>query len=249
MYLIGDIGNTETKFCFLDENLKKKNRISLKSKLINIKYIDKNFKNLSSQLKKIKFVLFCSVVPNSLKIFKIYFKSKFYLKTYELKNLDTSKLIKILVNKKQVGSDRLSNAISVSEKKKNFIIVDFGTATTFDIVKRGKYLGGIIAPGVKLSLENLVNKASLIPRIKLNRISNIIGKNTVSSVKAGFYWGYVGLIKNIVTLIMKKTKTRYNIIFTGGFAKLFKNSLNYKIILDNDVTLNGLIRVIKSQII
>ena len=248
MYLIGDIGNTETKFCFLDKNLKKKKRISLKSKLINKKYINKNFKHLSSQFKKIKFVLLCSVVPNSLKIYKNYFKSKFHLETYELKSLNTSNLIKILVNKKQVGSDRLSNAISVSKNNKNYIIVDFGTATTFDIVKSGKYLGGIIAPGVKLSLENLVNKASLIPSIKLNRTSNIIGKNTVSSVKSGFYWGYVGLIKNIVSLIMKKTKTKYNIIFTGGFANLFKNSLNYKIKLDKDVTLNGLIRVIKSQL-
>ena len=249
MYLIGDIGNTETKFCFLDENFKKKRKIFLKTKQINKKYINKNFYNLSSYLKKVKYILFCSVVPSSYKIFEIYFKSKFQIKTYELKKIDTSSLIKILANKKQIGSDRLSNAISVSENKKNYIIVDFGTATTFDVVKRGKYLGGIIAPGVKLSLENLVNKASLIPNIKLNKISNIIGKNTISSVKSGFYWGYVGLIKNILALIIKKTKTKYNIIFTGGLANLFKNSLYYKIKLDKDVTLNGLIRVIKSQIL
>ena len=249
MYLIGDIGNTETKFCFLDENFKKKRKIFLKTKQINKKYINKNFYNLSSYLKKVKYILFCSVVPSSYKIFEIYFKSKFQIKTYELKKIDTSSLIKILANKKQIGSDRLSNAISVSENKKNYIIVDFGTATTFDVVKKGKYLGGIIAPGVKLSLENLVNKASLIPNIKLNKISNIIGKNTISSVKSGFYWGYVGLIKNILALIIKKTKTKYNIIFTGGLANLFKNSLYYKIKLDKDVTLNGLIRVIKSQIL
>ena len=249
MYLIGDIGNTETKFCFLDENFKKKRKMFLKTKQINKKYINKNFYHLSSYLKKVKYILFCSVVPSSYKIFEIYFKSKFQIKTYELKKIDTSSLIKILANKKQIGSDRLSNAISVSENKKNYIIVDFGTATTFDVVKRGKYLGGIIAPGVKLSLENLVNKASLIPNIKLNKISNIIGKNTISSVKSGFYWGYVGLIKNILALIIKKTKTKYNIIFTGGLANLFKNSLYYKIKLDKDVTLNGLIRVIKSQIL
>ena len=249
MYLIGDIGNTETKFCFLDENFKKKRKIFLKTKQINKKYINKNFYNLSSYLKKVKYILFCSVVPSSYKIFEIYFKSKFQIKTYELKKIDTSSLIKILANKKQIGSDRLSNAISVSENKKNYIIVDFGTATTFDVVKKGKYLGGIIAPGVKLSLENLVNKASLIPNIKLNKISNIIGKNTISSVKSGFYWGYVGLIKNILALIIKKTKTKYKIIFTGGLANLFKNSLYYKIKLDKDVTLNGLIRVIKSQIL
>ena len=249
MYLIGDIGNTETKFCFLDENFKKKRKMFLKTKQINKKYINKNFYHLSSYLKKVKYILFCSVVPSSYKIFEIYFKSKFQIKTYELKKIDTSSLIKILANKKQIGSDRLSNAISVSENKKNYIIVDFGTATTFDVVKKGKYLGGIIAPGVKLSLENLVNKASLIPNIKLNKISNIIGKNTISSVKSGFYWGYVGLIKNILALIIKKTKTKYNIIFTGGLANLFKNSLYYKIKLDKDVTLNGLIRVIKSQIL
>ena len=117
MYLIGDIGNTEIKFCFLDKNFKKKRKIFLKTKLINNSYINKNFKHLSSQLKKIKYVLFCSVVPNAFKIFKIYFESTFQLKSYELKSLDTSNLIKILVNKRQVGSDRLSNAISVSKKK------------------------------------------------------------------------------------------------------------------------------------
>ena len=83
----------------------------------------------------------------------------------------------------------------------------------------------------------------------MNKISNIIGKNTISSVKSGFYWGYVGLINNIITLIIKKTKTKYNIIFTGGLANLFKSSLHYKIKLDKDVTLNGLIRVIRSQIL
>ena len=247
MYLIGDIGNTETKCFILDKNFKKKRKIFLKTKQINKKYINKNLHHFSSQLKKIKYVLFCSVVPSSYKTFKIYFKSKFQIKIHELKQVYTSSLIKILVNKKQIGSDRLSNAISVSENKKNYIIVDFGTATTFDVVKKGKYLGGIIAPGVKLSLENLVNKASLIPNIKLNKISNIIGKNTISSVKSGFYWGYVGLIKNILTLIIKKTKTKYNIIFTGGLANLFKSSLHYKIKLDKDVTLKGLIKVIKSQ--
>ena len=80
------------------------------------------------------------------------------------------KFIDIKVNKKQVGSDRICNAIALNNKKNNFIIIDFGTATTFDVVLKNKYLGGIIAPGVSLSLNTLISKASLIPNLKLKKI-------------------------------------------------------------------------------
>ena len=156
--------------------------------------------------------------------------------------LKLNKLIKIKVNYKQIGSDRLANAISVINNKDNFIILDFGTATTFDVLIKNTYHGGVIAPGVKLSLDTLTDKATQIPRINLKKTNKVIGLNTISAVRAGFFWGYKGLIDNIINLIKKETKMSFKIIITGGFSNLFKNSIKTKVTLDKDITINGLIR-------
>jgi type III pantothenate kinase len=164
------------------------------------------------------------------------------IKCYELKALNLNQLIKVKVNYKQIGSDRLANAISVINNKDNFIVLDFGTATTFDVLIKNTYQGGVIAPGVKLSLNTLVKKATLIPNINLKKMSKVIGSNTISAVRAGFFWGYAGLIDNIVNLIKKETKRSFKIIITGGFSNLFKNSINTKVVLNKDITIKGLIK-------
>ena len=87
------------------------------------------------------------------------------------------------------------------------------------------YRGGVIAPGLNISLNTLINKATLIPPLNLKKIKKVIGKNTVSSVRSGFFWGYIGLINNIILKIEKETKKKYKIIFTGGHANLFKTSI------------------------
>ena len=122
--------------------------------------------------------------------------------------------------------------------------MDFGTATTFDVLinNEGSYLGGVIAPGVRLSLNTLIKKASLIPNLHLKKTNKIIGLNTVSAVRSGFFWGYNGLIDNIISLIRKETKKNFKIIITGGFADLFKNSINSNVYINNEITINGLIR-------
>ena len=155
-------------------------------------------------------------------------------------------MINIKVNKKQVGSDRIANAIGMIDKKNNYIIIDFGTATTFDVVVKDNYLGGVIAPGVSLSLKNLSSKASLIPPINLTKISNVVGTNTTTAVKSGFYWGYIGLIDKIVYLIKKQTRMSFKIILTGGLAHLFKNKIKTKSQIIKDLTIYGLIKTIKS---
>jgi len=162
-----------------------------------------------------------------------------------IKKYNLNKIINIKVNKKQIGSDRLANAISVFKKYKNYIIIDFGTATTFDVVKSNNYIGGVIAPGVQTSLNNLSSKASLIPNIKLKKIKKILGKNTNNSVISGFYWGYIGLINKIIFLIKRETKINFKIIVTGGLAHMFKNSFDYKINLNKDITLNGIIKLVR----
>ena len=107
---------------------------------------------------------------------------------------------------KQIGSDRIANAIGIIDYKNNFIVLDFGTATTFDVVVKDCYKGGIIAPGVNLSLNTLSSKAKLIPILNYQKLKNIIGKNTQNAVKSGFYWGYQGLIENIINMIERETK-------------------------------------------
>ena len=154
-------------------------------------------------------------------------------------------LINVKVNYNQVGSDRLTNAISLVNNKDNFIILDFGTATTFDVVIKKDYKGGVIAPGIKISLNTLSDKATLIPKINLKKIKNIIGIDTTSAVRSGFFWGYAGLIDNIVNLIKKETRKSFKLVITGGFSDLFKNSIKNKIIQNKDITINGLIKISK----
>ncbi len=245
MYLIGDIGNTETKICFINKSFKIVKRTNLKTDLISQSYLLKKLSYLTFHKSKVNIILFSSVVPHAYKIIKKWINKITNKKCKELKEIKLKNLIKIKVNKKQVGSDRLANAISVIDKKSNYIILDFGTATTFDVVVKDEYLGGIIAPGLSISLETLISKASLIPKIDLSKVSNIVGKNTKSAVKSGFYWGYIGLINNVINLIKKQTRKPYKLIITGGFSHLFKNSLNCKTVINKDLTINGLFKVAK----
>jgi type III pantothenate kinase len=242
MIIVGDIGNTETKICLVNSKNIIIKRVTLMTKKINTSLLKKFLSNLNLKDKLIDTCLFCSVVPKSFNEIKSFFNKTYKIKCHELKKLKLNRLIKIKVNYKQIGSDRLANAISVINNKDNFIILDFGTATTFDVLIKNTYHGGVIAPGVKLSLDTLTDKATQIPRIDLKKTNKVIGLNTISAVRAGFFWGYEGLIDNIVNLIKKETKMSFKIIITGGFSNLFKNSTKTKVTLNKDITINGLIR-------
>ena len=245
MHIVGDIGNTDTKIFLLDNKFNKIKKIFLKTGLISNTYMNKNLKILKN--KKIKFALFCSVVPSAYKKLTNFLKNSCGTLSSELKNKQLSKLVKLKVNKSQVGSDRIANAISVIDNKNNYIVVDFGTATTFDVIIKNTYFGGVIAPGISLSLSTLIKKASLIPLINLSRISKVVGTNTNQAVKSGFYWGYLGLIDNIILMIKKQTKKSFKLIFTGGLAHMFKKLKKNKPIIQKDITLDGLIKVIKNN--
>ena len=244
MYLIGDIGNTETKICLFNNKKKLMEKRILNTVNLKQKNINNYFKFINLYNKKIEKIIFSSVVPNVFKNIKRFIKKKFNKEVKELKQIDLRKILSVDVNMKQVGSDRLANAISVINGKDNFIILDFGTATTFDVVLRNRYKGGIIAPGVNLSLKTLVEKAKLIPNTKLTKVKDIIGRNTQNAVRSGFYWGYQGLIENIISLIKKKNKKNFKIIFTGGLSHLYKDTLKKKIKVDRDLTIKGLLRLI-----
>jgi type III pantothenate kinase len=243
MYILGDIGNTETKIFLVNQKHKVIKKITFSTKNINHAKLNKLFNELKIDYKKITKVLFCSVVPKIFNLIKKFISKKINLRCYEVKNLNLRSLIKIKANYNQVGSDRLTNAISLINNKSNFIILDLGTATTFDVLIKNIYTGGVIAPGVRLSLNTLSDKATLIPKIDLKKIKNIVGNDTISAVRAGFFWGYAGLIDNIINLIKKETRKSFKIIITGGFSSLFKKSIKTKVSHNKDITINGLIKI------
>lgn len=243
MYLIGDIGNTNIKICLFNSKLISIKKINFSTSSLNKKYLYNNLKFLKKYKNKIDTILFSSVVPKLYKLIKKILKKIITIRCLELKNCNLNKFVKIKVNRNQIGSDRLANAISVIDNKNNFIVIDFGTATNFDVIIKNHYIGGILAPGVQLSLNNLVDRASLIQKTKLEKIENVIGKSTNTAIRSGFYHGYSGLIDNIIKLIIKQTGKSFKIILTGGLAHLFKNSIKRKSIIKKDLTINGILKV------
>ena len=213
---------------------------------MNKKYLYNNLKFLKKYKNRIDTILFSSVVPKLFKLINKILKKIITIRCLELKNCNLNKFVKIKVNRNQIGSDRLANAISVIDNKNNFIVIDFGTATNFDVIIKNQYIGGILAPGVQLSLNNLVDRASLIQNTKLEKIKNVIGKSTNTAIRSGFYHGYSGLIDNIIKLIIKQTRKPFKIILTGGLAHLFKNTIKGKIEVKKDLTINGLLKVAKN---
>ena len=245
MYILGDIGNTDTKIFLVSKKNKIFKRITFISKKISNNQLKILFKKNKIQINKIEKILFCSVVPRTFKIIKNYFFKITKVKCNEVKNLNLKSMIKIKVDYKQVGSDRITNAISLLDNKNNYIILDFGTATTFDVLIKNTYMGGIIAPGIKLSLNTLSDRATLIPKIELKRMKKVIGSNTLSAVRSGFFWGYAGLIDNMINLIKKETRKSFKVVLTGGFSDLFTGSIKSKVKHNQDITIKGLIKISK----
>ncbi|MFQ5849228.1 MAG: type III pantothenate kinase [Candidatus Binatia bacterium] len=143
---------------------------------------------------------------------------------------------------KDVGTDRIVNGVAAYEKfHDSCIVIDFGTATTFDFIsKKGEYLGGSIAPGLLISMEALFQKASKLPRVEVCKPKEVIGKNTVHSIQSGIFYGYVGLVDGIVRRIQKENRVRVRVIATGGLAQLIAGESSVIEEVDEFLTLDGL---------
>ncbi len=246
-FLIGDIGNTTTKICVLNNNFKILRSYNFetikmfKGNLIKSIIRKKGNKDLNP------IFLFSSVVPKVFINIKKNLKLTKY-KVLEIKNLNLKKVIKINVkNKIEIGSDRIANAIG-AKRFKNCLVLDFGTATTFDVIKNSVYEGGVIAPGVKLSIKNLSKATALLPLINLSSNQKNFGKNTKDALNAGFVWGYEGLINNIIDKIISKNKKKFKIILTGGYANFFKKIIKKNVTVDQDITVKGIANVYKKLI-
>lgn len=159
------------------------------------------------------------------------------IESYE--DLDISVLIE---NPMEVGSDRLVNALAAHEKYSGWLIViDFGTATTFDVVRDdGAYVGGIIAPGVNLSLDALYRAAARLPSISIRKPDSVVGQGTVSAMQSGIFWGYISLVQGLVSRIKSELNPDMTIIATGGLASLFSDGCQEIDAIEKDLTIEGL---------
>ena len=150
---------------------------------------------------------------------------------------------KALVDRpEEVGADRLVNTVAAHARYRGpLIVVDFGTATTLDVIDAdGNYIGGVIAPGINLSLAALHMAAAKLPSVRISRTERVIGKDTVSCMQSGIYWGYIGLIEGLVARIKAEFGAPMGVIATGGLAPLFAGATEAIDQVDPDLTLWGL---------
>ena len=198
-------------------------------------------------LKRIDSAIIASVVPHSL--FHLTMLCEQHLKTKPVIVGDpTVKLgiqVKMDIPVNTVGADRLANAVGGHiTYQKPLIVVDFGTATTFDVADgEGNYLGGAISPGINLSVEILHSATAMLPRIAVERPKRVIGKSTTEAMQSGIFWGYVGLVEGMVRRITEEFGSELAVIATGGLAPLFVGTTPVLHHLDPDITMRGLVEI------
>ena len=143
---------------------------------------------------------------------------------------------------REVGADRIVNAVAAYEReRRGLIVVDFGTATTLDVVSpKGEYLGGVICPGVQIAAEALFSRAARLPRVEINRPARCLGRNTVHAMQSGIVYGYVGLVDGLCERLRSEMAFPCKVIATGGFARLIAPESRAIEVVDDFLTLDGL---------
>ncbi len=193
-------------------------------------------------LKSIKGAAICCVVPPLLEVIISTLKSYFDANPVVVEPGIKTGMPILYHNPKEVGADRIVNGVAAYDQyKKSVIIVDFGTATTFDCIsERGEYLGGAIAPGLIISAEALFGAASKLPKVEITIPKTVIGKTTVHSIQSGLAFGYAGLVDGIVERIKKEMGTHSRVVATGGLASLIAPESRTIEEVDEFLTLKGL---------
>ena len=184
------------------------------------------------------------VVPDTIVSLLNFLKKNLNLNIVEIDNEYLKGLINIDVDKpSEVGVDRLINSYAgLHLYQCPLIIIDFGTATTFDIVDSGgSYSGGIICPGVNLSIQSLANNTAKLPLIEIKKVDKLVGKDTTSAIESGIYWGYVSLVGGLINRLKEQNGFKdAQIIATGGLSGIFKRDLSQIQYYEPDLTLKGL---------
>ena len=258
MILAIDCGNTNTVFALYTVNNQvnqltswRINNDSKRTADLYYPWLLKMFEMSKFDITSVTGISIASVVPETLVNIKSLIKKYFNVNTLIVNENILDLGLKVNIdNPKEAGADRLVNSYAAEKLKITpAIIIDFGTATTFDIVgKDGSYNGGIIAPGVNLSLEALYLATANLPKISIKPLidkdSTIIGKNTISAMESGIFWGYLSMIEGLIKKIKSVNKfSNYKVVATGGLSNLFKKSLNSIDVIVDDLTLIGLVKL------
>ncbi|MEO8428000.1 MAG: type III pantothenate kinase [Verrucomicrobiota bacterium] len=241
MILLCDIGNTYTHFGLANRS-RVTNQVNISTAECVTGSLTMSIENLVDNT-RLEGVAVCSVVPRATPLVCRAIKTRYRVDCLEL-TAKTAVGIGIEYPKPEsIGPDRLANAIAV---KHHFgapaIVVDFGTAVTFDVVdQRGKYIGGIIAPGLAAMTDYLHEKTALLPRIKIREVSKVVGKNTEQAMLIGAVHGYRGLVRELIAELKRELKaSRLPVVATGGYAKLIASKLHEITAVEPLLTLEGL---------
>jgi len=231
MLLAIDIGNTNIALgVFQDRTLVEHWKIKTEADKTCDEYyvlLKGLFSHATINIEQIEGAIISSVVPPLGPVFQKLGRDMFHVKVLTAgPGLKTGMSI-LYENPQEVGADRIVSAVAAMEKYgKPCIVVDFGTATTFDAVSaQGEYLGGVIAPGVQISAEALYLKTAKLPQIEILKPHNVIGRTTVSSMQSGLYHGYVGLVSNIIAMLKLELGKSTKVITTGGFASVILHEI------------------------
>ncbi len=255
MLLVIDVGNTNTVIgIFKEDQLVHDWRIRTIrdttadefNVLANSLFLDKGLDR-----KRIEKIIISSVVPSSVPILNAFCERYLALTPLWIDADSVKKLMPILYNNpNEVGADRIVNAVAAYDKYKTaLIIIDFGTATTFDIIsEKGEYLGGAIVPGVMISADALFQKASRLPRVEVFKAPDkVIGKDTIDSIKSGIIYGNAAMVDGMVERITKEMNSSPKVLATGGIAPLISGLSNTIDKVEQSLTLDGL-RIISKEI-
>lgn len=206
--------------------------------------IPESINEIVRQYPNITDVIISSVVP---KVNEVIEKSCAYLlKVEPIFITHENAGIKVATDKPdEVGADRLVNAVAAMQGHDTpIVVVDFGTATTFDVVDdQGQYAGGVIAPGINLSMQALHQAAAKLPDVAVEKPDKVIGKNTKEAMQSGIYWGYIGLIEGTLKRIADEMGAQPKVIATGGLAPLFETGTDMIEAVDQELTMKGLVHI------
>lgn len=252
MLLAIDVGNTNTVFAvYRGDELMQNWRLQTSSKRSADEYA--SFLNQLLQLCEIAWSDFSDVIISSVVPDANFHLGKFCQKFVGCDPVFVSKdLVDIdvtLDKPEEAGADRLVNALAAREfYQAPAVVIDFGTATTFDVIdEAGAYSGGLIAPGINLSIEALNRAAAKLPMVSVKKTERVIGKNTVGAIQSGIYWGYIGLIEGILERIKAEMDATPYVVATGGLAPLFIEGTDKIDCVDGDLTLKGLLYIHKKE--
>ncbi len=251
MLLVVDIGNTNTVVgIFQGDNLLTHWRLATHKERTQHEYavlLAELFNLEGISPREVEGAIISSVVPNLTPVISNSLQILLHIKPIIVgPGIKTG--IPIMVdNPREVGTDRVVNAVAAYKKYGGpLVVVDFGTATTFDAISRqGEYLGGAIAPGIGISMEALFRETAQLPKVELKKPQRIIGKNTVESIQSGIYFGYVSLVDGMARAFKEQLGTGCRVVATGGLASIIAQASGEIEIVDPLLTLEGLLIIYK----